>query len=222
MPGPAWGEDGAADETIVAANVAALLTHLLAAAPARTTPSVSLGHDWHRAIYREVASVPTPNYLGRPRGSADPDLVDYEVVLRNPLTGLVLGRGVSAAQVERELTAFEGALTAATATLDVVIATSRPPANHDELLAVVELAAVTHGEWIRIHPYAHGNGRTARTWANWVSMRYGLPPFVRIKPRPDGLMYAHAAHRSMGLAPGSIADHDLTISVFLDLLRQRP
>lgn len=36
-----------------------------------------------------------------------------------------------------------------------------------------ELAAVVHGEWVRIHPYANGNGRIAGTWANWVATRYG-------------------------------------------------
>ena len=97
-----------------------------------------------------------------------------------------------------------------------------PPSTENELLAVIELAAIAHGEWVRIHPYANGNGRTARVWANWVAMRYGLPPFVRIKPRPDGLLYAQGAQRSMGLAPDFAADHDLTLSVILDLLRHRP
>jgi hypothetical protein len=27
------------------------------------------------------------------------------------------------------------------------------------------LAAILHGEWVRIHPFANGNGRTARLWA---------------------------------------------------------
>jgi hypothetical protein len=222
MPGPPWGEDSAADEAVIAANVAALLTDLLAAGPSRGAPSMSLGHDWHRAIYRGVASVPRPHYLGTPRGAPDPDLVDYEVVLHNPLTGRVLAEGVPAANVDRELTAFECALSAAVATLDPVVPSGQPPTTSDVLLAVVELAAVVHGEWVRIHPYANGNGRTARTWANWVAMRYGLPPFVRVKPRPDGLLYGQAAHRSMGLPPDFVGDHDLTVSVFLDLLRQRP
>lgn len=74
---------------------------------------------------------------------------------------------------------------------------SRRPCKQ-ELFAVVELSAGAHGEWIRIHHYANGNGRTARLWANWVAVRYGLPSFVRIKPRPGGLLYAQAAQSSMG------------------------
>lgn len=51
---------------------------------------------------------------------------------------------------------------------------------------IIKLMALVHGEWIRIHPFANGNGRTARMWANWIAMRYGLPPFVRLRPRPRG------------------------------------
>jgi fido (protein-threonine AMPylation protein) len=57
--------------------------------------------------------------------------------------------------------------------------------NVDEHDAVIDLCAWAHAEWVRIHPFANGNGRTARLWANFVAMRYGLPPFVRLRPRPD-------------------------------------
>lgn len=48
----------------------------------------------------------------------------------------------------------------------------------------------------RIHPFANGNGRTARLWANAIAMRFGLPPFVRIRPRPGGA-YGRAAAAAM-------------------------
>jgi hypothetical protein len=54
----------------------------------------------------------------------------------------------------------------------------------DQLAAVIDLCAWVHSEWIRIHPFANGNGRTARLWANYIAMRYGLPVFVRLRPRP--------------------------------------
>jgi len=57
--------------------------------------------------------------------------------------------------------------------------------NADQLAAIIDLCAWAHAEWIRIHPFANGNGRTARRWANSLAMRYGLPPFVRLRPRPD-------------------------------------
>ena len=222
MPGPAWGEDSSADETQIAANVATLLAALLVEAPGRVTATNALAHRWHRAIFAGVGSVPAASYLGTPRGSPDADLADYEVELVDPSTGRVLAEGVPASMVADELDRFEGALLTAIRSLDPVMPIGAPPATADELLAVVELAAVAHGDWVRIHPYANGNGRTARTWANWIAMRYGLPPFVRIKPRPDGLLYGQAARASMGRPPDFRGDHSLTVSVFLDLLRQRP
>lgn len=222
MPGPAWGEHGAGDEAIIAVNVGALLTVALTLALSRVTPTVSLAHHWHRTIYAGVSSVPSSHYLGEPRGSADPDLADYEVGLVDPLTGHLLAQGVPASEVARELAEFETAVRTAVANLDAVIPAGQLPASSAQLRAVVELAAIVHAEWVRIHPYANGNGRIARTWANWVAMRYGLPPFVRIKPRPDGLLYGLAAQRSMGRPPDFRGDHALTVSVFLDLLRQQP
>jgi hypothetical protein len=221
MPGPAWGEDSAADEVVIAVNVADLLSALLTVARSRVTPAVAMAHGWQRAIYAGVSSVPAC-YLGEPRGSANPDLGDYEVELVNPLTGDLLAQGVPAREVARELVGFETAIRTAVANLDAVIPEGQPPATTPEVLAVVELAAIVHAEWVRIHPYANGNGRVARTWANWVAMRYGLPPFVRIKPRPDGLLYGLAAQQSMGRPPDFRGDHTLTVSVFLDLLRQQP
>ena len=61
---------------------------------------------------------------------------------------------------------------------------------------------------MRIHPFANGNARTARAWANWAALRYGLPPFVRLRPRPEGLAYAAAAHASMR------GEHALAIGAF--------
>lgn len=221
MAGIPWRADTAADEAVIAANVTTVMTRIVAAAPSRPNPAVSLAHGWHRAIYRGVSSVPGPKYLGEPRGGADPDLGDYDVVLADHL-GNVLAQGVPAARVQSELASFEASLSTATARLDAVIPPQQKPTDGAQLLAVVELSAIVHGEWVRIHPYANGNGRVARLWANWIATRYGLPPFVRIKPRPDGLLYIQAAHRSVGTPPGFVGDHSLTISLFLDLLRQRP
>ena len=68
--------------------------------------------------------------------------------------------------------------------------------NADQLAAVIDLCAWAHAEWVRIHPLANGNGRTARLWANSLAMRYGLEPFVRLRPRPSA-GYGEAGVRAM-------------------------
>jgi hypothetical protein len=81
----------------------------------------------------------------------------------------------------------------------------------DGLAAVIDLAAWAPAEWLRIHPFANGNGRTARLWANCLFMRYGLPPVVRLRPRPDG------SYESAGAA-AMHGNWKATASVFKELL----
>jgi Fic family protein len=46
------------------------------------------------------------------------------------------------------------------------------------LLHPVELAARTHADFVKIHPFMDGNGRTARLLMNLDLMRKGFPPIV--------------------------------------------
>jgi hypothetical protein len=219
LPGPvSWWEDSPADEAVIAANVADLLTDIARDAARRETPSLALAHQWHRRIFAGTGSPPGSRVLGVPRGSPHPDLRSCEVMVANPSSGVVSGCGVPAAQVASYLAGFEQGVQTAAASLDAVIDVARGPQTTAELESVVRLAALCHGEWVRIHPYMNGNGRVARTWANWVAVRYGLPPFVRIRPRPDGLWYAAAARNSMGIPPDYLADHEPTFRVFLQIL----
>jgi hypothetical protein len=88
--------------------------------------------------------------------------------------------GMLPGEVARELAAFQHTLQRAVAALD-----ARYPAGQeldgDGLAAVIDLCAWTHAEWVRIHPFGNGNGRTARIWANALLMRYGLPCATTIK-----------------------------------------
>jgi hypothetical protein len=106
----------------------------------------------------------------------------------------------------------------AVATLDGVIADGSKPPSTDELRAVVTLIALAHGEWVRIHLFANGNGHTARMWACWAALRYGLPAFVEIKSRPADGGYGRASSASMGRPPDFVGDHRPAISFFGDLL----
>lgn len=47
-----------------------------------------------------------------------------------------------------------------TSTLDTAVPAGRIPTALGVVAAIVRLCACAHGEWIRIHPFANGNGRT--------------------------------------------------------------
>jgi hypothetical protein len=93
--------------------------------------------------------------------------------------------GVPPSRVASELRKFERTLRRAVAELDTRYAPGSE-LDTDGLAAVIDLAAWAHAEWVRIHPFVNGNGRTARIWANYVFMRYGVPPVIRLRPRPGG------------------------------------
>ena len=50
--------------------------------------------------------------------------------------------------------------------------------SHRPVLHPVELAARTHVDFVKIHPFIDGNGRTARLLMNLDLMRAGFPPIV--------------------------------------------
>jgi hypothetical protein len=210
----AWNEDPPAWRDRIVENCRDLLTRLAADAPRREAPSVAAAQGWHRAIYDGVP-LPVDYYAGEVRDDDPrfPELIGYDVAV-GP------NAGVPAADVPRALADFERAAVRTSARLDAVVPVGALPADDRELYAVLALCAALHGEWVRIHPFANGNGRTARMWANWAALRYSLPPFVRVRPRPAGLAYAAAAHASMN------GDHALAIGVFrqqlTDLLAELP
>jgi Fic family protein len=59
----------------------------------------------------------------------------------------------------------------------------------------IKRAALLHGEFVKIHPFVDGNGRTARLLLNFELMKYGYPPaIIRTEMRPqyyDALDLAH-------------------------------
>lgn len=150
-----------------------------------------MARQWHAAVYDGIP-LPVPYYAGGIRDS-DPDepaLVDYEVAVGRL-------RGAPAAEVPKELRRFEAAVREATSVLDREIPVGDTPETTASLDSVITLCAHAHGEWVRIHPFANGNGRTARLWVNWCATRYGLPPFLRLIPRPEAGAYVLASQDSM-------------------------
>lgn len=191
-----WDEDSSK----LRGNLASVLREVRDAAVRRAVPSASDALQW-QADTMKGFKTPNARYVGNFRGTKG---------LQNVRVWIGSHEGVAPSRVASELAEFQRKLRAAVDKLD-----TRYPAGADldvdGLEAVLELAAWAHAEWVRIHPFANGNGRTARLWANYVLMRYGLPPVVRLRPRPDG-GYGAAGAASMD------GDWERTAAVFRKLL----
>jgi len=135
--------------------------------------TVKAAREWHLEIMQGLVP-PDPAFVGNFRG--DPGLESCEV----EVGGLP---GAQASNVAAELAEFNRKLRLAIAELDRRIEPAQD-LTADDLAAILTLCAWVHAEWVRIHPFANGNGRTARLWVNSIAMRYGLPLFLRIRPRP--------------------------------------
>lgn len=217
MPGPNWSDDDPADAQRIVANVTRALADVSQLAADRAIPAEADLKRWH-SIVHDGCVVPSPAYVGRFRGESYPDVADYEVGVGPTMPDGFPDRvGVWAADVAGATTAFFGGLTAALTTLDPVIPAGTRPSMVDVLHEVVGVTAVAHGEWVRIHPFVNGNGRTARLLAAHISLRYGLPIFVTLKPRPHDVAYARASRRSMGRPPSFVGDHAEATAVFAHL-----
>lgn len=177
--------DWDADSPQLRQNLGSLLRAIREAARRREPLSLASARQWHQEILKGL-TVPDPSAVGVFRG--EPGVEDIEVEI-GPHAG-VAARDVAAA-----LANFGQTLARVVARLDELIPAGAE-LTADELAAVLDVCAWVHAEWVRIHPFANGNGRTARLWANALAMRYGLPPFVRLRPRPDD-GYGEAAAAAM-------------------------
>jgi len=167
---PDWDEDSPR----LRQNLKQLLTDIRVQALARKDLRLQDVRTWHRAMLAGLTP-PDKTMIGQFRGAHSRSAMEV-VVGSYP--------GVAAADVASQTARFETTLRQITQHLDASIplgATLTP----DQLSAVIEACAWAHAEWVRIHPFANGNGRTARFWANSLAMRYQLPPFIRLRPRPN-------------------------------------
>jgi hypothetical protein len=160
-----------------------------------------MARDWHRSWLQGV-EVPDEAYRGGFRGDAHPALADYEVTIG----GLPTTRAANVGEEVRKLvTELQNQVT----WLDEVEALEDPSVlDPDFVVKVLKLGAWLHCEWVRIHPFVNGNGRTARMWVLWLCGRYGLPQLLALRPRPD-MGYNSAAQL------GTLGEHGLFLQYLL-------
>ena len=178
---PEWDQDSPR----LRQNLGQILKEIVLRAERREIPTLEAARDWQSRIMEDL-DVPDRRYVGAFRG--EPGLERMQVRV-----GAIYG--VDSVEVSEELARFEKKLQALVAELDVLLPVDQE-LDADQLAAVIDVCAWVHAEWIRIHPFANGNGRTARLWANSLAVRYGLPPFIRLRPRPDA-GYGDAGAKSM-------------------------
>lgn len=71
-------------------------------------------------------------------------------------------------------------------------------------LSPVELAALFHYRYIRIHPFEDGNGRIARLIVNFILTRHDYPMIVvRSRSKKDYLEALHQADLEVGVTPSA-------------------
>lgn len=165
--------------------------------------------QWHKDCFAGLSYVSRSDecFLGAYRGSDHPRLKELRVT--------VGGReGAAPVKVKEEVDGFFVQIQTRMSALAARIALDRDK-SRQELVQIADIAGWAHGEWVRIHPFANGSGRTARLIANWVLVRFRLLPVVGIRPRP-GHPYGPAAIASMR------GDHSKIVRFILDLLENPP
>lgn len=179
---PGWDENSAQ----LIANLAGVLGSIRDLAQGRSEFRAEDARRWHGEMMAGL-QVPKEEWRGAFRGEEGLQGLEVKVGMR---------LGVSSSEVSDALEQFDQVLQRLLSFLDVSIPVECDPSD-SQIEAVVETCARVHAEWVRIHPFANGNGPTARLWANAIAMRYGLPPFVRLRPRPKDGGYALAAEGAM-------------------------
>ena len=77
-------------------------------------------------------------------------------------------------------------------------------------LSPVELAALFHYRYIRIHPFEDGNGRIARLMVNFILTRHNYPMVVvRSRKKSEYLEALHQTDLKVGPAPGDGAHAEI-------------
>lgn len=191
------------------ANRAQVLKELIKHALATEALDASRVAQWHKDCFLGLSYVDAADecLLGAYRGTDHPRL-------KNMIVGVDRVLGAPPHDVNGELEKFFDQLRKRMSGLAFRIKLDQNK-SREELRQIAEVAGWAHGEWVRIHPFANGSGRTARLIANWVLVRFRLLPVVGIRPRPEH-PYGPAAVTSMR------GDHSKITQFIVDLIENPP
>ena len=178
---PGWDEDSPQLESNLAEAQRLATEHALA----RRRLTLSSIRAWRRATMKSLEIKQAAEL-----GATAEDLVGH---FRGPpkLAGIGAGIGAHLGTPSKDVAAQTQRFIEVAQTLLAAL-DKRFPADeldaldNDGLRAVAEAAAWADCEWVRVHPFANGNGRTSRLIGNSVLIRYGLLPVFRLRPRPGG------------------------------------
>ncbi|MGI6458177.1 MAG: Fic family protein [bacterium] len=88
----------------------------------------------------------------------------------------------------------------------------------------VERSSLLHLEFVKIHPFVDGNGRTARLLQNFELMKHGFPPIVIKKEHRleyyDLLDLAHSNSESRGFITFTAQRVEEVLDLYLQLLKR--
>ena len=189
---PPWPEHPD-DTAVISGNLARLDAEIQAAKGHREPFTLDLVRTWHTNIHAGCTHVPVPEYVGNFRGSSGPYLDTADVGFGRDQTGQVRFLGTPPADVTAAVAKVAVDVQTTLDRFDELILdeASATPSRLNDL--VVEIAK-HYVEWIRIHPFADGNGRTARVLVNWILARYWQPLVLPGRPVHDrsGLVQATA------------------------------
>ncbi|HSS51457.1 MAG TPA: Fic family protein [Thermoanaerobaculia bacterium] len=132
-------------------NLAKVFARVRDEALRREPLTIEVARRWQFDLMQGLVP-PDPKLVGRFRGEAG--LENYNVKIGDL-------SGVRASDISAELAKFDRKLGLAIAELDRLIKPGQD-LTADDLAAILSLSAWAHSEWVRIHPFANGNGRTAR------------------------------------------------------------
>ncbi len=184
-------QDDATDHKQSRKNIEKVLLEAMRHALSNQQLNVQHVLDWHEGLLFNLSYTKGhPNWLGKFRGNP----TDEELRCMGIRVGSNMG--VPPQKVQGEVDQFCSELTRRLGALEAGIKVGVKKTK-EALKLISDEAGWAHGEWVRIHPFANGNGRTARLIANWILMHFRLRPAVRLRPRPQHSVYAAAGEASM-------------------------